>query len=90
MAIWTPDPSFYPSPRMAMKAAPEMLAYVASFDPERKSPDAIAVVDVDPNSKSYAQIIGTTAMPNTGDELHHSRLECLLVVPVPKRAARSC
>jgi selenium-binding protein 1 len=56
---------------MAMKAAPEMLAYVASFDPERKSPDAIAMVDVDPNSKSYAQIVGTTAMPNTGDELHH-------------------
>ena len=71
MAIWTPDPSFYPSPRMAMKAAPETLAYVATFDPESKSPDAIAVVDVDPNSKSYAQIIGTTAMPNTGDELHH-------------------
>ena len=71
MATWTPDPSFYPSPRMAMKAPPETLAYVAAFDPERKSPDAIAVVDVDPNSKSYAQIIGTTAMPNTGDELHH-------------------
>ena len=29
MATWTPDPSFYPSPRMAMKAAPETLAYVA-------------------------------------------------------------
>ena len=71
MATWTPDPSFYPSPRMAMKAAPETLAYVAAFDPERKSPDAIAVVDVDPNSKSYSQIIGTTAMPNAGDELHH-------------------
>ena len=71
MATWTPDPSFYPSPRMAMKAPPETLAYVAAFDPARKSPDAIAVVDVDPNSKCYAQIIGTTAMPNTGDELHH-------------------
>jgi selenium-binding protein 1 len=33
---------------MAMKAAPETLAYVASFDPERKVPDALAVVDVDP------------------------------------------
>ena len=52
MATWTPDPSFYPSPRMAMKAPPETLAYVAAFDPERKSPDTIAVVDVDPNSKS--------------------------------------
>jgi len=71
MATWTPDPSFYPSPRMAMKAPPETLAYVAAFDPDRKTPDAIAVVDVDPKSKSYSQIIGTTAMPNAGDELHH-------------------
>jgi methanethiol oxidase len=55
MAAWTPDPSFYPSPRMAMKAAPETLAYVAVFDPERKVPDALAVVDVDPGSKSLLQ-----------------------------------
>jgi len=52
MTIWTPDPSFYPSPRMAMKAAPETLAYVAAFDPNRKTPDAIAVVDVDPKSRT--------------------------------------
>src|SRR5258706_5054720 len=71
MATWTPDPSFYPSLRMAMKAAPETLAYVAAFDPDRKTPDAIAVVDVDPKSKSYSTIIGSTAMPNAGDELHH-------------------
>jgi selenium-binding protein 1 len=71
MASWTPDPSFYPSPRMAMKAAPETLAYVAAFDPDGKIPDAIAVVDVDPKSKSYSTIIGSTAMPNAGDELHH-------------------
>ena len=31
MATWKPDPSFYPSPRLAMKAPPEHLAYVASF-----------------------------------------------------------
>ncbi len=71
MATWKPDPSFYPSPRMAMKAAPETLAYVAAFDPDRKTPDAIAVVDVDPKSKSYSEIIGTVEMPNAGDELHH-------------------
>jgi len=44
---------------------------VAAFDPDRKTPDAIAVVDVDPKSKSYSQIISTTSMPNAGDELHH-------------------
>ena len=53
MATWTPDPTFYPSPRMAMKAPQETLAYVASFDPARQVPDAIAVVDVDPASPSY-------------------------------------
>src|SRR5262245_10084361 len=71
MANWTPDPSFYSSPRMALKAPPETVAYVAAFDPDRKTPDAIAVVDVNPNSGSYSQIISTTAMPNAGDELHH-------------------
>jgi selenium-binding protein 1 len=56
---------------MASKAAPETLAYVAAFDPNRKTPDAIAVVDIDPKSKSYSKIISTTPMPNAGDELHH-------------------
>jgi selenium-binding protein 1 len=71
MATWKPDPTFYPSPRTAMKAPAETLAYVASFDPKRKVPDAIDVVDVDPASPSYARIVGTATMPNTGDELHH-------------------
>src|SRR6266536_1775200 len=40
MPIWKPDPTFYPSPRLAMKAPPETLAFVASFDPTRRQPDA--------------------------------------------------
>lgn len=71
MATWQPDPSFYPSPRLAMQAPAEKLAYVASFDPERQRPDALAVVDVDPGSPSYGRIVGRTDMPNLGDELHH-------------------
>ena len=71
MATWTPDPTFYPSPRMAMKAPVESLAYVASFDPERRRPDEIAVVDVASGSPSYGQIVGKVPMPNAGDELHH-------------------
>ena len=71
MATWKPDPSFYPSPRMAVKAPAEKLAYVAMFDLDRKKPDAIAVVDVDPESSSYAKIIGRTEMSRAGDELHH-------------------
>ncbi len=71
MVTLRPDSSFYPSPRMAAKAPAETLAYVAAFDPDRKTPDALAVVDVDPGSPSYAQIVGRTDMPNTSDELHH-------------------
>jgi selenium-binding protein 1 len=71
MANWKPDPSFYPSPRMAMKAPAETLAYVAAFDPTRRTPDGLAVVDVDPNSKTYSTILNTVTMPTPGDELHH-------------------
>lgn len=71
MATWKPDPSFYPSPRMAAKAPAETLAYVAMFDPTRNKPDGIAVVDVDPDSPGYATIVGQLAMPHAGDELHH-------------------
>ena len=71
MATWTPDPTFYPSPRMAARAPVEKLAYVAEFDPGRKRPDRLAVVDVDPASFSYAQVVGRVEMPTAGDELHH-------------------
>ncbi|HVK90201.1 MAG TPA: selenium-binding family protein [Mycoplana sp.] len=71
MVTWKPDPSFYPSPRMAMKAAPETLAYVAAFDPTATVPDELAVVDVDPKSASYGRIVHSVPMPNVGDELHH-------------------
>ena len=71
MATWQPDPSFYPSPRLAAKAPPEKLAYVAAFDPDRKSPDSIAVVDVDPDSASYSHIIGKVDVTHAGDEFHH-------------------
>ena len=36
MATWTPDPTFYPSPKLAMTAPRETLAYVAVIDPERR------------------------------------------------------
>ncbi len=71
MATWTPDPTFYPSPRMAARAPVEKIAYVAEFDPARKRPDRLAVVDVDPASFTYAQVVGRVDMPTAGDELHH-------------------
>ena len=71
MPRWTPDPTFYPSPTMAMQSPQETLAYVAMIDPTRTVPDAIGVVDVDPSSKSYGRVAGRLDLPNVGDELHH-------------------
>lgn len=71
MSSWKPDPTFYPSARLAAQAPKETLAYVASFDPTRRVPDELAVVDVDPGSPDYGNIVDRIAMPNTGDELHH-------------------
>jgi methanethiol oxidase len=66
------DPTFYPSPKLAMQAPKENLAYVAALNANgTHKPDALVVVDVDPQSKSYAQIVGRVDMPNVGDELHH-------------------
>src|SRR5436305_15323757 len=42
MALWRPDPTFYPSARLAGEAPPESLAYVVSFNPNGDSkPDAV-------------------------------------------------
>jgi selenium-binding protein 1 len=72
MDLWRPDPSFYPSPRMAMQAPPEKLAFVAMLNPNGDGrPDAMAVVDVDPGSGTYSRIVGRVDMPEAGDELHH-------------------
>jgi len=72
MAQWKPDPTFYPSPRLAMKAPREQLAYVAAFNPNKDGrPDAMIVVDVAPGSSSYGQMVGKVEMPKAGDELHH-------------------
>ncbi|HVN79074.1 MAG TPA: selenium-binding family protein [Terriglobia bacterium] len=72
MVIWRPDPTFYPSPKMAVQAPPEQLAFVTLLNPDGHScPDALAVVDVQPSSSSYCQVVGRVDMPNPGDELHH-------------------
>src|SRR5262245_4949613 len=71
MDQWRPDQTFYPSPKLAMEAAPEKLAYVAMLNSDAKASDALAVIDADPISKSYGQIISRLDMPHAGDELHH-------------------
>ena len=72
MATWTPDPTFYPSATMAMAAPREELAYVTILNPNADGrPDALGVLDVDPASATYGQVVGRTDMSNVGDELHH-------------------
>jgi selenium-binding protein 1 len=57
---------------MAMQAPPEKVAFVAMLNPTHSGRhDALAVVDVDPVSSAYGQIVGQVEMPNAGDELHH-------------------
>src|SRR6202453_3872885 len=70
--LWKTDPTFYPSPRLAMQAPVEKLAYVAALNANGDNhPDALVVVDVDRESKKYGQIVGRVDRPNVGDELHH-------------------
>jgi selenium-binding protein 1 len=71
MARWRPDPTFYPSPKHAMDAPRESLAYLAMIDPTTTRPDALGVVDVDPGSPAYGRLVGQVDMPSPGDELHH-------------------
>ena len=65
-----PDPTFYPSPRLAMQAPPEKLAYVVALG-ANGSPDELTVVDLDSASPTRGRIVGRVPMPNVGDELHH-------------------
>ena len=72
-----PDPSFYPSPRLAQEAPREKLAYVSAIDHRGclgapgAEPDGLAVVDVDPESKTYSTLVSLAELPHIGDELHH-------------------
>jgi selenium-binding protein 1 len=74
-----PDPTFYPSPRLAMQAPKERLAYVTALDagaalgrPGEHRHDGLAVVDLDPASPTYSTILSMSEVPTLGDELHHS------------------
>jgi selenium-binding protein 1 len=66
-----PDPTFYPSPKLAAQAPVETLAYVVTVNPTGTGPDALVVIDVDSTSPSFGREVGRLEMPNVGDELHH-------------------
>lgn len=66
------DPTFYPSPRLAMQAPKEKLAFVAALNANGDNkPDALITVNVDPASESYGEMVSRLDLPNVGDELHH-------------------
>jgi len=74
---------------MAMQAPREQLAYVVVLNPDGNGrPDALAVMDVDPDSTTYQQVVGRVEL-NVGDEVHRRgsplRLERLLGGPLPLR-----
>ena len=72
MARWTPDPTFYASPTLAMEAPPERLAYVTLLGGAGTGqPDALGVVDTDPDSSAFGRLVGQVEFPNGDNELHH-------------------
>ncbi|MFC5973364.1 selenium-binding family protein [Halomarina salina] len=64
----------YSTPQAAIEeSTPERLAYVMGLyvGTDVDAPDFLAVVDLDPNSESYCEVVDRVEMPNRGDELHH-------------------
>ena len=63
----------FANPAAAMKAPREKLLFVSCTYANTgiEKPDYLAVVDADPQSKTYSQVVHRLPMPNVGDELHH-------------------
>ena len=67
-----PDPTFYPSPKMAMQAPLERLAYVALLnDGKNGKHDTMGVIDLDPDSSEYGRVVGQVDFGRGDNELHH-------------------
>ena len=67
MSIWRPDPTFYPSPKMAMQAPAEKLAFVSMLNgKDNGRPDALGVVDLDPESSGYGNTM--SPIPSTREK----------------------
>jgi selenium-binding protein 1 len=54
-----------------MEAPDERYAYVALLRADRKSADAVAVVDVAPASPAFGRTVHKVELTHLGDELHH-------------------
>jgi methanethiol oxidase len=73
MTTWIPDPTFYPSPRLAAGASPEKLATSRASIPNASATTSwllwISTANHRLIGRSFAE------MPEAGDELHH-RIRC--------------
>src|SRR5688572_12000044 len=67
------DTPGFASPMEAMKGPREKLLFVTCTYANTgvEKPDYLAVVDADPASKTYSQVVHRLKMPKVGDELHH-------------------
>ena len=73
----------------AMKAPPEELAYVVILNPDGNGrPDALAVMDVDPGSTTYQQVVGRVEL-GMGDEVHHFGWNACSAALCPTRPTRT-
>ncbi len=64
----------YPTPAaMRTESEREKTAYVMAprVGMEQQGPGFVGIVDVDPQSETYSELVDVVEMPNEGDELHH-------------------
>ena len=55
--IARPDPTFHPTAQIAMQAPMENYGFTVMLSPDGSLSDGIAVVDLNPDSPTYAQIV---------------------------------
>jgi hypothetical protein len=78
-----PDPTFYPTPKMAMEAPVETLAFTLMLSPDGSQPDGLAVVDVDPAQRPMARSCIRSSCPTRATSFTISA-----GTPVPRRCRR--
>lgn len=62
-----------------MAAPTENYAFTIMLSPDESQSDGIAVVDVNPKSKTYGEIVHQVIVPHKGDEFHRSAHKILWV-----------
>ncbi|RCN48800.1 hypothetical protein ANCCAN_05083 [Ancylostoma caninum] len=62
----------FASPKEAMKGPREKVLFVTCAHTSPTGNDMLAAIDVDPDSKTFCQILSKVVLPHRGDEIHHS------------------